>query len=161
MQLYGLDRLTLFLLLALAALLAARQLAETEAPPLTSLDARQIQEIRILEGKHLQLALLRDAEGWLLTHPEIRRARPERVAQLLALLRAPSRASWAASQDLQRQAGLQQPLRTIDFGKTRIAFGGTSMPSGERYVLADGRIHLIDAFWFDLTGLPARHFEVP
>lgn len=159
MRLHGIDRLTGALALLLIGLLAARQLQEPAAPPLSSADPDQVQEIRVFEKGKLRLAFLRDAQGWLLTHPNIVQARASRVANLLALLKAPSRDRWPASAALRQQAGLDAPAREVDFGKIRIAFGGTSIPDGQRYVLIGDQIHLIDAFWFDLAGLPASHFE--
>lgn len=159
MRLHGIDRLIAGLALLLIGLLTARQLQEPAAPPLTSVDPDQVQEIRVFEKGKLRLAFLRDAQGWLLSHPKIVRARAPRVANLLALLEAPSRAHWPASATLRQQAGLDTPAREVDFGKLRIAFGGTSIPAGQRYVLVGDQVHLIDAFWFDLAGLPASHFE--
>lgn len=159
MRVYGIDRLIGVLALLLIGLLTAHQLEVPATRPLTSLDADQIQEIRVLQNGKLRLAFLRDAQGWLLSHPEIVRARPSRVANLLALLLAPSRAHWPASEGLIQQAGLDRPGREVDFGKLRIAFGGTSIPGDQRYVLVGDQVHLVDAFWFDLAGLPASHFE--
>ncbi len=161
MRLHGIDRLVLGLVLLALALFAARRLEAPPDPPLTRLDPQRVQEIRVLQDGHLRLALLRDAGGWMLTHPRIRRARPARVASLLALLRAPSRARWPADPALRRQAGLDRPGRELRFDGLSLRFGRESTPPGRRYLEAEGRIHLVDAFWYDLAGLPASHFEAP
>ncbi|BAN68262.1 hypothetical protein [endosymbiont of unidentified scaly snail isolate Monju] len=95
----------------------------------------------------------------MLTHPEIARARPARVATLLALLHAPVRAEWPLTPTLQAQAGLAQPVRALWFDKLEIRFGGPSTPPGQRYVQVGERVYLVDDFWFDLAGLPATHFR--
>ncbi len=161
MRLHGIDRLVLGLALLALALIAAQRLESPADPPLTHLDPQRVQEIRVLQDGHLRLALLRDAEGWMLTHPRIRRARPGRVASLLALLRAPSRARWPADPGLRRQAGLDRPGRELRFDGLSLRFGRESVPPGRRYLEVEGRIHLVDAFWYDLAGLPASHFEAP
>lgn len=161
MRLHGIDRLSTGLALLLIGLIIARQLGEPASPPVTDIDPGEVFEVRVFEDGRLRLALLRDAQGWLLSHPEIVRADPDRVGHLLALLKAPSRAHWPADEPLRTQAGLTRPERIVDFGKTRLAFGGPSPASGQRYLLAGDRIHLVDAFWFDLAGLPPDHFRQP
>ncbi len=159
MRLRGIDQLTLLLAVLVALLLWLRQLDKPGPRPLTTLPAAQVQEIRVFGQGELRLALLRDAEGWMLTLPEIARARPSRVANLLALLRAPSHGDWPASPGLLKQAGLEQPQRALWFDQLHIRFGGPSTPPGYRYVQVGDRVHLIDDFWFDLAGLPASHFR--
>ena len=155
-----LDRINLLLALLLALLLwANRQPPGDPAPPLTGLDPAQVSEIRLLRAGRLQLALLRDTQGWMLTHPSVQRARPQRVNTLLALLQAPVR--WRLQDnpaDLAR-FGLHQPLLTLSFDGTMVHFGAPSSPSGQRYVSVHDRVVLIDDAYFRIAGLPASHFH--
>ncbi len=159
MRLYGIDRLILGLALACALLFGLLRLDRTGDPPLSTMAGESVQEIRAYDHGRLRLALLRDSEGWMLTHPEIARARPARVATLLALLRAPVRNVWPVDPELLTQAGLDEPVRELRFDRLRVRFGGPSSPPGRRYVRIEDRVVLIDDFWFDLAGLPARHFR--
>jgi len=154
-----LDRINLSLALLLAVLLAGEYYAAAPqaAAPLLALDAQQVSEIRVRRGEQLQLALLRDDDGWMLTHPQIERASTRRVNQLLALLQAHSLLQLPA-QDAQR-FGLRPALLELSFDRTQIRFGHASSPAGQRYVEVNGQIHLIDDAYFRIAGLPADFFR--
>lgn len=158
-RLYTIDRLTLLLLVVALALFGLQRLGQSTLPPLTQQTPDAVQEIRILKRGKLQLGLLRDNAGWMLTHPSIARARAARVERLLALLRAPSLRSWPVSPGLLIRSGLERPARSIRFDHLSIDFGGPSAPPGQRYVRVAGRIHLVDELWFSLTGLPASYYS--
>jgi len=155
-----LDRINLLLALLLALLWwANRQPPGGPATPLTGLDPAQVSEIRVLRAGRLQLALLRDTQGWMVTHPSVQRARPQRVDTLLALLQAP--VHWRLQDkpaDLAR-FGLDQPVLTLDFDDTRVHFGAASSPPGQRYVAVQEQVLLIDDAYFRIAGLPAQHFH--
>jgi hypothetical protein len=159
MRLYAIDRLILVLATVCAAVFGLHWLGGTDTTPLTARDAAAVKEIRVLHRGELQLDLLRDADGWTITHPEIARARSARVGQLLALLRTASLGSWPVSKDLLAQSGLNDPARTLQFDDLKIEFGGPSTPPGQRYVRVGDRIHLIDELWFYIGGLPASHYR--
>lgn len=155
-----LDRLNLVLGLLLALLLwFGLQPPTTEIdPPLLKLAPSEVKEIRVIRGKRLVLGLLRDRQGWMLSHPEIARAAPLRVQELLALARAPVR--WRATQSPPDLAsfGLAEPLLEVSFDQHRIRFGNASTPPGQRYVESAGQLLLIDEAFYRIAGLPARHF---
>ena len=156
---HALDRLILALALFAAGVWGLQGLLGPRMTPLTDRDPTAVHEIRVLRDGRLQLDLLRDSDGWMLTHPEIARARGKRVGQLLALLRARSHRRWPVSPELLAQTGLDRPARTLFFDRLRIDFGGPGTPPGRRYVRIGERIHLIDGLWFNISGLPATHFR--
>jgi len=159
MRLYGLDRIILVLALLLATLLGLLWLTGPKNPPLTALSPDEVNEIRVLKEGKLELGLLRDREGWMLTHPDIERAAAQRVAGLLDLLQTPSQASWPASPDTLGHGGLAQPRRTLQFDTLEIDFGSSSTPPGQRYVRVGDHVHLIDEVWFHISGLPASYYR--
>jgi len=155
-----LDYINLALLLLLALLLWLNQQPPRDpAPPLTGLDPAQISEIRVAKAGRLQLALLRDTQGWMLTHPSVERARPQRVNTLLGLLQAPVR--WQLHDQPAGLAsfGLDHPALTLSFDDTTLHFGSASSPPGQRYIRVQDRIMLIDDAYFRIVGLPAEHFR--
>lgn len=133
-------------------------LAPTAPPTLTMLDPQQVHELRVLQGRRLTLALLRDRDGWQLTHPDIARADPRRVASLLAILSAPDRQPLTiADGDLARY-GLATPAWTLQADQVPIAFGAEAPLDGLRYALVAGKVHLIDGVHYHLLSLPARRY---
>jgi hypothetical protein len=155
-----LDRINLALAVLLAALLwANRQPAGEPAPPLTGLDPALVSEVRVQRGEHLQLALLRDTQGWMLTHPEVRRAEPQRVDTLLGVLQAPVGWRLQGSPADLAPFGLDHPVLTLSFDDIQVHFGAASSPPGQRYVAVQGRVVLIDDAYFRVAGLPAQHFQ--
>lgn len=162
MRLYGLDRLILLLAIVSGLVFSLPWLTKPKPVPLTNTAASTVHEIRILQRGQLKLGLLRDADGWMVTHPQVGRARTQRVRQLLAILHTPSHRSWPASGDLLSQSGLDSPGRTLQFDQLRIDLGEPSTPPGQRYVRVGDRIHLIDELWFSMSSLPASHYlEAP
>ena len=161
-RLYAIDRMILLLAATGMLIYGTNRLARPATSPLTRLDPGTVHEIRLLRGDELRLDLLRDANGWMITHPGITRTRSRRVGQLLALLRTHSYRSWPVSEELLAQAGLDKPARRLLFDHLEIDFGGPSTPPGQRYVRVGKRIHLVDELWLGISGLPASHFrEVP
>lgn len=129
--------------------------ATTQA--LTQIDPQQLKTLRIERGERLQLAMRRSPDGWRLEHPLDAPARAERVAQLLAVIRAPVRYAFGADGDLARY-GLSRPAAVLRIDDTTLAFGNREPAQTGRYVLANGQIHVIDDVFFNLLSLPASHF---
>lgn len=152
------DRLNLVLAL-LAIALAWRWFAIPEpiaGIAISELQAEQVNEIRGWRGAELQLDMLRDEAGWIITHPVITRARPERVATLLGLLKL--RAARALPELPPSQVGLLQASATLEFDRQIWRFGAPSVPPGHRYLEVDGKLYLVDALAFQIANLPASHF---
>lgn len=159
MRLYGIDRMIVFLALLLGAMLVLLWLSQPKPLPLTGLSPDKVSEIRSFRKGQLELNLLRDRSGWMLTHPDIQRAHSRRVTQLLGLLQTSSQGSWPVSPQALQETGLAQPERSLRFDALQIDFGTASTPPGQRYVRVGNRIHLIDDLWFKLSGLPASHYR--
>lgn len=154
------DRINLGLALLLLVLLwANRQVDNSPEQPLLQLEAEKVSEIRLVKGRQLQLALLRDDQGWMITHPEVERAQARRVDKLLALLHAP--VHWQMPSPVSELApfGLDQPLLQVAFDDTTVSFGNPSSPPGQRYVEVNGTVYLIDDAYYRISGLPAQHFR--
>lgn len=155
MKLYPLDKLNLVLTLSLATLLGLIYKPDVAVEPLLAVDAGSVNELRITENGQLRLSLLRDQEGWLLTHPQIQRANPKRVQQLLGLLEAPS---LMATQTARDAAGLEPPALIFSADDRQLSVGGPSTPPGHRYVALDGSVHLVDDNWYRILNLPASFY---
>jgi len=155
----ALDRYNLMLALLLALLLWLNQQPTPESQPLLQIEAAEVTEIRVTGNRRLQLSLLRDKEGWTMTHPSIERASEQRAGSLLSLLKAQSYWQRLASPEVLETYELKNPKLTISFNKNSIHFGGSSVPPGQRYVLVNEQIHLIDDSYFRIASLPARHFR--
>lgn len=124
---------------------------------LTQIDAQQVQTLRIERDKRLQLAMRRSPDGWHLEHPVNAPVRAERVAQLLAVIRAPVRYAFSADGDLTRY-GLSRPATVLRIDDAVLAFGNREPAQTGRYVLANGQVHVIDDVFFNLLSLPPSHF---
>lgn len=153
------DRILLALTLLLLLLLGIDQLGPRpgQAPPLLDLAPDAVNEIAVLRDGQLQLALLRDTEGWMLTHPQVARANPQRVATLLGLTRL--RSLGRPGDDRPAPFGLAPPRLQLRFNDTELAFGDASVPAGQRYLSLNGQIHLVDDIAYRIASLPDSHYR--
>jgi hypothetical protein len=153
-------RVNLVLALLAAALFLLDLLTGRAAAPdtLTTLEPQQLSAVRVERGDRLALAFERSDGSWRLAHPEAAPARPERVAALLAVARAPVVQRLAAGK-APADYGLENPAAVLQLDTTRIAFGDRDPSLRNRYVSVDGMIAVIDELYFNLLGLPAGHFR--
>ena len=114
-----------------------------KAPALTTLEPEQVNEILIRHNKR-EIRLHRRDDGWYMTQPIAVRANDFRIDTLMTLLVAPSHADYDTAGLNLAEYGLARPATTVRFNDVEIAFGITSPDNGRRYVLAGGRMHLID-----------------
>jgi hypothetical protein len=136
----------------LFSLLRLQDAAAPALPPLTAQSAAEVHEITLFRGPQLAWSLLRDAEGWMLTHPQVQRVAVERVTALLGVLQTPSLERFPAPPAL-GPYGLESPAYRLAFDGRALSFGGTEPTTGHRYVLWEDRVHLIgDAFYPYLAG---------
>jgi len=153
------DRVNLGLALVLVLLLWLNRLPHSAAAlPLTDMDPGRISEVRVHREGQLQLALLRDAQGWMQTHPDVARALQRRVDTLLGLLQAPVRWELPGTAGDLAHYGLDHPALSLSFDATTLHFGAASAPAGQRYVTLHGRVFLIDDAYYRIASLPARHY---
>lgn len=155
----ALDRYNLLLALLLALLLWLNQQPHEQPRTLLQIDTTQVKEIRVVRDRRLQLALLRDEQGWMLMHPTMERAAARRAGALLSLLHAPSFWQTGADTATLQTYGLEDPVLSISFDDTAIHFGDASVPPGRRYVLVNEQVHLIEENYFRIASLPAGHFR--
>ena len=151
-------RINIALTLLLAALLWLSHLLEPaqSQPPLLNIEAHTVGEINVQRQGKIVLSLLRDKDGWMLTHPDVGRASDKRVGQLLSLTRMPALTPLPDAQPA--QFGLAPPRLLVAFDQQLIAFGESSVPGGQRYALVDGKVYLVDDAYYRIAGLPGSHF---
>jgi hypothetical protein len=151
----ALDRANLALAGLAVMLVALLRLQDAEAPslpPLTTQPAADVHEITLFRGPQLAWSLLRDAEGWMLTHPQVQRASAERVSALLGVLQTPSLERFPAPAAL-GPYGLEAPGFRLSFDGRALSIGGTEPTTGHRYVLWQDQVHLIgDGYYPYLAG---------
>ena len=143
---HTLDRINLLLALlviGLALALWSTRHKGSQYPPLTDIDTAQVNELQLREGARLKWSLLRDAQGWTMTHPKIATADPGTVEQLLTLSATPSLQSWPATTSELAGFGLAEPQYQLLFDDRLVRFGDLSPTSRLRYVYHEGRVHLI------------------
>ena len=127
---------------------------------LTNLSPTTATVLRVERGRELRLALQREDEAWRLVHPRSAVADEDRVAQLLAVARAPVLQRFPAGPDL-AQFGLDSPTAVLQIDDTRLTFGDRDPTQHYRYVLSDDEVRVIDDVYFNLLSLPAQHFAAP
>lgn len=154
MQMHPLDRVNGWLALAaltVALLLWLGRPASLPPPPITPLDAADINAVQLYEQNRLKWSVLRDKAGWTMTHPDITAADPARIAQLLSIVATPSLRAWQGSPETLAAYGLAAPAYRLVFDKLSIDFGATEPTAGLRYILVGDRVHLIgDGYYHHL-----------
>ena len=171
MSLKNRHRLNLVLLAVVVALAALVYLKPAGQPshadqPLLDFNVASVQDIHLdLPGKP-GIELKREGGGWRLTAPRAFGADPLTVQGLLDALDAARAAPVkGASADLSRY-GLDKPLVRLQLDGRELDVGADEPVSGDRYMLAEGRVmltdklilyHLVrDAYWWmDKHLLPA------
>ncbi len=141
--------------LVLAAAVAVLALLAWFRPGLKAPDAGTPLLAQAPTATHLRIApmgataaeLSRGADGWHMTAPLSMRADDAAVDGLLQLLTLPTDAGFPAGGDLARY-GLEQPTARLTVDGTEIDFGGSQPIDQRRYVLLDGRVHLVDPMLF-------------
>ena len=128
-----------------------------EQQRLTALEPQHLTSIRVERADRLVLGLARGEDGWRLDYPVQGAAEQRRVAQLLAVTRAPVHQEFRAPGSL-ADYGLARPEAVLQLDDTRLAFGDRDPVQRSRYVLVGDRIRVIDDVYFNLLTLPVRHF---
>lgn len=151
------DKINLLLLLSFSGLLlfGHQQAPRVTTKPLLS-EQQPLNEIRISNQQGLQLAILRNKQEWLLTHPQLAALDSKRVQPLLQLRQMPSLREIDAEN--LKDYGLDSPRLSVQFNQQQLHFGHPSTPPGKRYVRVNNRVHLVDQRYYDLASLPAQHY---
>ena len=143
------------LILILAATVAALALLAWLKPGLKTPDvdtpllaqAPAATQLRIAPTGATAAELTRAADGWHMTAPLALRADDAAIGDLLQLLAMPADAGFPATGDLSRY-GLDRPGIRLTIEGTELDFGGTQPIDQRRYVLLDGRVHLVNPVLF-------------
>ncbi|MCU7958619.1 MAG: hypothetical protein KZQ58_01195 [gamma proteobacterium symbiont of Bathyaustriella thionipta] len=114
-----------------------------DLPPLTSLQAEQIQRIRIQKSHHAAMLLQRENNHWRMIKPQQAAANLNRIKQLLRISHTEVVRQLDAQQADLAQLGLQPPLLQLQLNDEKLGFGRTDPIHHLRYVLYQGKINLI------------------
>jgi hypothetical protein len=145
-------------LLAWLAMHRAGQDKDVAGPPLTTLAAEKILQLRIERPDHPAIALEKTGAEWTLTSPVRARANPFNIESLLRILTAPGETRFpAGGQDLAK-FGLDQPRSRVRYGDTEIAFGSLHPLNDRIYVLHHNEIVLIPAHYLASAVYPYTNF---
>ena len=119
--------------------------------PVSSVDVEQVQELKLYRAQQLAVSLQREGGRWLRMPPlpddcaapgcEI--SQPELIRQWLHFAELPSLHSFAAPMDRLHEFGLDQPGYRLQLDDLAILVGNLDPGSRLRYLLIDGRIHLV------------------
>lgn len=150
--------LALIGVLAWVALQRAGQDKDAAGPPLTTLAADGITQLRLERPGHPAITLEKSANGWTLTAPVRARANTFNVESLLRVLAAPGETRFpAAGQDLAK-FGLDPPQSRVHYGAAEIAFGSLHPLNDRLYVAHGGEIVLIPAHYLSSALYPYTSF---
>jgi hypothetical protein len=116
---------------------------------LTTLDANSITQISI-SHKGREVALEKKDDHWRMLKPTDIDASDFRIKTLLGMLTTQSFASYEAAELDMKKIGLDAPTTSIHFDQTGIDFGIVNPISHNRYVLVNGRVHLISDQFYPL-----------
>lgn len=131
---------------------------DVAGPPLTTLAAETITQIRIEGPDHAAIALEKTGAQWTLTAPVRARANPFNVESLLRIPAAPGETRFSADgQDLAR-FGLDRPRSRVRYGDAEIAFGSLHPLNDRIYVLHGNEIVLIPAHYLASAVYPYTNF---
>jgi len=129
--------------------------APAEAPTLLQLDKTAIKQISIQRDGQQDVELGRDEKGdWWMEKPVHHRADSFRLDSLLRITTIKSLSSFPAEEGMLGAYQLDKPRVTLTLnGHTTIAFGGSTPLDQRRYVMVNGKVHLItDTLYYHLIG---------
>lgn len=150
--------LVLIGMLAWLAMHRAGQDNDVAGPPLTTLAAETISQVRIERPDHPAIALEKTGTQWALTAPVRARANPFNVESLLRIVTAPGETRFPAiAQDLAK-FGLDRPQSRVRYGNEEIAFGSLHPLNNRIYVLYKNEIALIPGHYLATAIYPYTNF---
>jgi len=127
---------------------------------ISSLDVRQVRELKLYRQQKLAVLLLRQAGHWVrqppfaddCTDPECKIRQPDLIQQWLHFAELPSLHSFPAPSDRLHEFELDKPAYQLQLDDLSILVGGLDPGSQLRYVLVEGRIHLISDSYYHTLG---------
>ena len=155
-----LDGINLLLISLITFLVLGSELFD-QIPGVALLDlpVHNINHIRVIKNKHLQLELRHNKQGWRINHPISEPAADNKINILLALSAARSTLQLNAKHQNFNNFGFNEENLQISFNQEKLQFGGINKTSGLRYVLHNNTIYLINDTYYRIANLPAKHYK--
>lgn len=132
----------MLLLLLLGAMIWLELRPDVEPNRIAAVPQVGISRIVVERGGEM-MRLVRQHKEWRLEEPRALPASELHVSSVLQLLQAQSRASYPAETVDLAQLGLSEPKLRVTLDDEVFVFGGTEPLKQLRYVLHDGKVHLI------------------
>ncbi len=129
--------------------------APVEPPTLLQLDKEAITRIAIQRDAQQDVLLTRDQrDEWWMEQPIRHRADTFRIDSLLRITALKSLSSFSAAEEKLAAFQLDKPAVTLTLNNDiTIAFGGSTPLDQRRYLLLNGKVHLIsDTLYYHLIG---------
>lgn len=150
-----LTNLALLLILILLALGIRHELAQEGRPAtLAGLDPASLSLIEVEREGEPRIRMERGPDGWRLLEPLQVDADPSRIAGLTAILTAPVERSFPEQAADLAQLGLAPSRLRLRLDGLTLAFGGLDPLTQQRYVGADGLVHLVEDRFYHLLIAP-------
>ena len=154
-----LTNLVLLLILILLGLGIRHELAEEgRTPTLAGLDPASLSLIEVEREGEPRIRIERGPDGWRLLEPLQVDADPSRIDGLTAILGTPVQRSFPAQAADLAQLGLAPSRLRLRLDGLTLAFGGLDPLTQQRYVAADGLVHLIEDRFYHLLIAPPIDF---
>ncbi|MGE5625096.1 MAG: DUF4340 domain-containing protein [Bacillota bacterium] len=116
--------------------------------PLIDFATHDVTDVRLEDAGKPPLELKREVTGWWLTAPFAYGADANLVQAFLdSLAQAKATPVNGASKDLD-EYGLDKPLVRLGLDSRELAFGAAEPVSGERYVMVNGKVGLVEPYVF-------------
>lgn len=141
-------------LLGLAAALAALVFwepgieAPAEQPRLTALSPADVEHVVIRTQRGDEIRLDKDQGVWMMRAPVAAHANEFRIEALLGIVRADSRAQFAAGALDLAKFHLDSPASLLRLNDVELAFGDSEPIDNRRYVRNGATVHLVDGDYF-------------
>lgn len=144
--------LLVFIVILSAVLLLPEDVAEQELPRLSNIESNTITKIEVLRKNLDNFVFNKQGETWHMSSPQQFLANNTRINAMLHILNAESHGQLnPADVDLAR-FDLVDPAITVKFNDHSFQLGNTDAIDQRRYVLFNGKIHLVnDSLYAQLT----------
>lgn len=151
--------LALLVILALLGLGVRHELTQEGRPQtLAGMDPADLRLIEVEREGEPRIHLEQGPDGWRLLEPLRVDADPARVERLAAILSAPVQRSFPEQSASLAELGLAPSRLRLRLDGLTLAFGGLDPLTQQRYVAADGLVHLIEDRFYHLLIAPPVDF---
>lgn len=154
-----LTNLVLLLVLVLLGLGIRHELIREGQPQgLAGIDPRDLSLIEVERDGEPRIRIERAPEGWRMLEPYEVDADPSRLERVTAILGAPVQRSFPEQAAALDELGLAPSKLRLRLDGLHLAFGGLDPLGQQRYVAADGLVHLIEDRFYHLLIAPPIDF---